>query len=58
MQLLGSSTSIKKGAVWSWYTLYHKINVMERAGWIERMRAYPEAWRDTRRLTEAGVVLT
>ena len=38
----------------SWSTTAHTIKAMEARGWLERAHVYPEAWRDTRRLTAAG----
>jgi hypothetical protein len=30
------------------------IRAMEKAGWVERTNAFPEEWRDVRRITPAG----
>lgn len=37
-----------------WWCAYSTIRALEAAGWIERKNEFPEAWRDTRRITDAG----
>ena len=36
-----------------WYIGTNTVMALERKGVLERTNAYPERWRDTRRLTEA-----
>lgn len=37
-----------------WSTLLHTVRAMELRGWLRRAHVYPEDWRDSRELTEAG----